>query len=118
RAGDEEAAAELVRLYEPAVRRTIRLQMRDPRLRRALDSVDICQSVLCSFFVRAALGQYDLQQPQDLCRLLAAMARNKVISQARRPHVTRRDPQAPSGEEGHDIPGAEPDPSRQAEARD
>jgi hypothetical protein len=61
RAGDADAAAELVRWYEPAIRRAVRLHLRDPRLRRILDSVDICQSVLGNFFVRAALGQFDLR---------------------------------------------------------
>src|SRR5262245_7793683 len=37
RAGDDDAAAELVRLYEPAIRREVRLRLRDPRLRRMFD---------------------------------------------------------------------------------
>ena len=37
-----------------------------------------------SFFVRASLGQYDLERPEDLARLLVRMARNKVADQARR----------------------------------
>lgn len=64
RAGDEHAAAELVRRYEPAIRLEVRLRLGDPRLRRVLDSMDICQSVLASFFVRAAVGQYDLERPE------------------------------------------------------
>ena len=47
RAGDP-AATELVRRYEPAVR----ANLVDPNLRRHFDSLDICQSVLGSFFVR------------------------------------------------------------------
>jgi hypothetical protein len=34
RAGDQEAATELVRRYEPALRRVVRLRLRDRRLRR------------------------------------------------------------------------------------
>src|SRR5262249_42592666 len=49
RGGDEAAAAELVRRYEPVVRRSARLRL-NPRLRRACDSLDICQAVLGSFF--------------------------------------------------------------------
>jgi RNA polymerase sigma factor (sigma-70 family) len=90
RAGDQSAAVEVVRRYEPAVRRVVRLQLRDPRLRRILDSMDVCQSVLASFFLRAATGQYDLNQPAQLLRLLAVMARNKVASQARTSYVMRR----------------------------
>ena len=92
RAGDQSAAIELVRRYEPAIRRVVRLQLRDPRLRRILDSMDVCQSVLASFFLRAATGQYDLNQPAQLLRLLAVMARNKVASQARRSYDAAEGP--------------------------
>jgi RNA polymerase sigma-70 factor (ECF subfamily) len=84
RAGDEDAAAELVRRYEPIIRREVRMRLTDPRLYRQLDSVDICQSVLLSFFVRAALGQYDLKHSGDLHKLLVTMARNKFATQARK----------------------------------
>src|SRR5689334_8009854 len=60
RAGDQDAATELVRQYEPAIRRVVRVRLTDTRLRAALDSMDVCQSVLATFFVRAALGQYEL----------------------------------------------------------
>ena len=63
RAGDEQAAVDLVRQYEPVIRTEVRMRLSDPRLYRTLDSMDICQSVLLSFFARAALGQYDLDRP-------------------------------------------------------
>lgn len=91
RAGDGEAAAELVRRYEPLIRREVRLHLEDRRLRRVFDSMDVCQSVLASFFVRTAAGQYDLDQPEQLLRLLVTMARNKLASAARRQHRQRRD---------------------------
>src|SRR3954454_24985367 len=91
RAGDDSAAAELVRRYEPALRLEIRLRMGDPKLRRLLDPADVCQSVLGSFFVRAALGQFDLDRPEQLMGLLITMARNKVALQARRQRTQRRD---------------------------
>ena len=52
RAGNEEAAAELVREYEPEIRREIHFRLTDPSLRRIVESVDICQSVLANFFAR------------------------------------------------------------------
>ena len=91
RAGDQRAAEELVRMYEPEIRREVRLRMRDPRLRRDFDSVDICQSVLGSFFARASLGQYDLQKPQDLIKLLVTMTRNKLVGQVRKQQTQKRD---------------------------
>jgi RNA polymerase sigma-70 factor (ECF subfamily) len=49
RSGDPDAAAELVRRYEPAIRAAIRGLMADTRLRRLFDSMDVCQTVLVSF---------------------------------------------------------------------
>lgn len=91
RAGDERAAAELVERDEPAIRRAVRVRLRDPRLRRLIESVDICQSVLATFFVRAALGQYDLENPDQLLKLLTTIARNKLAGQANRERADRRD---------------------------
>jgi len=91
RAGDEQAAAELVRHFEPVIRREVRLRLHDSRLYRLFDSMDICQSVLKSFFLRAAAGQYDLKKPSDLVKLLVAMAQNKLAFQVRKEHRQRRD---------------------------
>jgi RNA polymerase sigma-70 factor (ECF subfamily) len=91
RGGDQEAARELVQRYEPAIRRAIRFRLTDKRLARVMDSMDICQSVLASFFIRAAAGQFDIEQPDQLLKLLVAIARNKLALQARRQHRQRRD---------------------------
>jgi RNA polymerase sigma-70 factor (ECF subfamily) len=91
RAGDAEAAVELVRRYEPVVRLEVRVRLADPRLRRAFDSVDVCQSVLANFFVRAAAGDYELEKPHDLVRLLVGMARRKLAFQVRRERAQCRD---------------------------
>jgi RNA polymerase sigma factor (sigma-70 family) len=91
RAGDQEAAAELVRAYEPAIRRTVRVRLKDTRLRRQFDSMDVCQSVLASFFVRAALGQFDLERSEQLLGLLSAMVRNKVAARAAHEGADKRD---------------------------
>src|SRR5215213_9339327 len=66
RAGDAQAAEELVRQYETTIRREVRMRLREPQLRRLVDTMDICQSVLASFFVRTASGQYDLDDPRQL----------------------------------------------------
>jgi DNA-directed RNA polymerase specialized sigma24 family protein len=91
RAGDEQAAVEMVRRYEPLIRREVRLSLEDRRLCRLFDSMDVCQSVLKSFFFRTAAGQYDLDTPEQLQRLLVTMARNKLASAARGEHRQRRD---------------------------
>lgn len=91
RAGDQQAASQLVRQFEPAIRRAVRMRLTDPRLNRVLDSMDICQSVLASFFVRAAAGQFEMDKPEQLVKLLVTMARNKLLDQARKQQATRRD---------------------------
>ncbi len=91
RAGDQDAAIELIRQYEPLVRREIRMRLSDDRLRRAFDSMDICQSVFASFFARTAAGQFDLDDPTQLVKLLITMARNKLASASREENCERRD---------------------------
>ena len=83
RAGDEQAAADLVRRYEPYLRQIIRLRLTDPCLRRVFDSLDICQSVFTQFFVRMADGRFTFQDPDRLRALLETMALNKLIDRAR-----------------------------------
>jgi RNA polymerase sigma-70 factor (ECF subfamily) len=120
RAGDEWAAVELVRRYEPALRLEIRLRMRDPKLRRLLEPADLCQSVLKSFFVRAASGQYDLDGPEKLKALLLTMARNKVAQQSRRQQAQRRDVRRVVSLDATLPPmkAADPSPSRVAIGRE
>jgi RNA polymerase sigma factor (sigma-70 family) len=91
RRGDADAAAELVRKYESAIRVAVRTRLSDPRLRRQFDSMDVCQSVLASFFLRAAAGQYDLRDPAQLVALLTKMAHNKLAMRARSQYRQRRD---------------------------
>lgn len=91
RRGDAAAAEELVRRYEPLIRREVRFHLRDRRLGRLLDSMDVCQSVMASFFIRAAAGQYDLRNRGQLVSLLVEMAQHKLASAARRQYRQRRD---------------------------
>src|SRR5262245_19527743 len=114
RAGDEQAAVEVVRQFEPLIRREIRMHMEDRRLSRLFDSMDVCQSVLASFFVRAAAGQYDLGRPEQLLKLLVTMARNKLVSQVRRQSRQRRDQRraADSPQELERLVNDTPSPSR------
>ena len=117
RQGDGAAATELVRQYEPEIRRAVRVRLTDPRLRRVLDSMDVCQSVLAAFFVRVSAGQYDLHDPGQLLRLLTAMARNKVLDHARRQQARRRDQRRVDGGGGEALEAvadSTPSPSRVA----
>jgi RNA polymerase sigma factor (sigma-70 family) len=120
RAGDDAAAAELVRRYEPAIRRAVRIRQGDTRLARAFDSMDVCQSVMASFFVRAALGQYELNAPEQLLKLLATMARHKLADRVDRERAGCRDNrrvEEGDGEMGQ-VAATASSPSRQVAARE
>jgi RNA polymerase sigma-70 factor (ECF subfamily) len=119
RGGDAQAAAELVRRYESHVRVSVRVRLTDPALRRQLDTADVCQSVLASFFLRAGAGQYDLAEPSQLIALLVRMAQNKLAGQARFHRRHRRDAHQAAGLEGAaEVPAGGPGPERVAAGRD
>ena len=92
-AGDPDAADELIRHYEPEIRLEVRVRLRvqDARVRRLIDSVDITQSVLKSFFAGVALGRFAPQHPKQLVGLLVTMSRNKLLTQMRDQRRQRRD---------------------------
>jgi RNA polymerase sigma factor (sigma-70 family) len=115
RAGESDAAAELVRTYEPEIRRAVRVWATNPRMGRVLDSMDICQSVLANFFVRAAAGQFDLERPEQLLGLLVKMAKNKLRDYWRKETAERRDVRRRPGGDAEvleGVPGCQATPSR------
>jgi DNA-directed RNA polymerase specialized sigma24 family protein len=120
RAGDAQAAEELVRRYESVIRVEVRHRLSDPRLRRLFDSMDISQSVLASFFVRASTGQYELDEPAQLVKLLVGMARNKLAFQARKQRALRRDHRRVEtlDPESCDVPASDPSPSQEIAHRE
>ena len=118
RAGDPDAATDLVRRYEPAIRRVVRVRL-GGRVGALFDSMDVCQSVLGSFFLRAAAGQYAIDSPADLIKLLTVMARNKLAFQVRRARAKKRDvAREVPAEAAAEQPAATTSPSRQVAARE
>jgi RNA polymerase sigma factor (sigma-70 family) len=113
---DGAAATELVRRFSPTIRRFIRIRLRDERLRRVVTESDICQSVMASFFVRAALGQYDLESSEQLMALLTRMARNKLANQTTREGAARRDYRRVEADStgAHELMDTVPDPADEA----
>lgn len=97
RDGSSEAAAELLRRYESELRIMARVRLTDPSMRRVMDSMDICQSIMANFFVRAASGDFELDTPEQLMKLLATMFRNKVVTLARKQRAQRRDVRRTAG---------------------
>ena len=91
RDGDHAAAATFVHEFEPALQREVRLLLTDERLRRLLTTSDICQSAFALFFLRYRAGQFDLESPEQLFGLLAALARNRLRVHRRRQQAGKRD---------------------------
>lgn len=120
RRGETAAAESLVRRYESAIRIAVRTRLLDPALRRHFDTVDICQSVLASFFLRAATGQFYLEDSSQLVALLCKMARNKLAMHARRHMQACRDlRRVVSPADGSiDRPSGAPQPDRVAIGRE
>jgi RNA polymerase sigma factor (sigma-70 family) len=95
--------------------------MTDPRLRRVLDSLDICQSVFAKFFIRISLGEFDLNHPGELAALLSAMARNKLLDHVRRLQSLKRDQRRMTADGDQDlagVAGSANDPAEIAANRD
>jgi RNA polymerase sigma factor (sigma-70 family) len=89
--GDQEAAAELVRHYQPHVHRFVRFRLAGWRLRRQIDSLDVCQAVFGDFFARLSQGGLRLESPRQLLALLLTMARNVLCNNVQQQHAARRD---------------------------
>ena len=109
RAGEQDAATELLRRYEPQVRRLIRVRLTDPQLRRVFDSADIFQSVFYDFLVKVIEGRYDPQEPGQFIKLLRKMANNKIIDKASSPAHRRAAPDGAA--QLHGLLGNEDTPS-------
>jgi RNA polymerase sigma-70 factor (ECF subfamily) len=109
----------LVRRYEPTIRVEVRAHLTDPSLYRLFDSMDICQSVLAGFFARAAAGDYELDSPRQLLKLLVGITRRKVAFQARKHRSQRRDHRRVlrSGLEDVEVCDHAPPPDRLAEGQ-
>jgi RNA polymerase sigma-70 factor (ECF subfamily) len=122
RAGDEEAARELLGRYEAEVRLVVRRQL--PRLLRSrFDSLDFLQSVWGSFFQRVRTGPTEFQDSRHLVGFLARAAKNKVIDEYRRAasqkqDMHREEPIWSDGDRPRDLPAADDTPSQVAEAHE
>jgi RNA polymerase sigma-70 factor (ECF subfamily) len=53
--------------------------------------MDVCQSVMANFFQRVTAGQFDIETPEQLVKLLARMARNRLIDVVRKEQADKRD---------------------------
>ena len=83
--GDDDGAVEAkLREMDPFLRRVIRMRLLDGRLRRAVGTTDILQSLLKDFLRRPAAGEPAETSSAHLCAYLAAAVRHKVQTRLRK----------------------------------
>jgi RNA polymerase sigma-70 factor (ECF subfamily) len=93
RAGDERAEAAAAEIFNRFAGRLIGLAARhlDERLRQKVGPEDVMQSVLKSFFVRQAAGQYDLADWDGLWSMLVVITLRKCGHKAEHFRAACRD---------------------------
>jgi RNA polymerase sigma-70 factor (ECF subfamily) len=82
--GDEAAVEAILQEMDPFLRRVIRMRLVDGRLRRAVDTTDILQSLLKDFLRQPAAGDPAETSSAQLCAYLAAAVRHKVQTRLRK----------------------------------
>ncbi len=96
RTGDPEAARLLFERYVDRLVAVARRRLSQPLTSR-VDPEDIVQSVFRTFFGRLKGGQFQLDQQNDLCKLLVRITVNKTLRQVAFQKAAKRDP----GQEAH-----------------
>lgn len=91
KAGDDSAATELVQYYEPEIRRYVRFRMTSSSVRRFVDSLDICQSVLARFFCALNNEDVEIADAQKLKAFLIQIAQNRIYDAVAWQHAQKRD---------------------------
>jgi RNA polymerase sigma-70 factor (ECF subfamily) len=114
--GDDDAAEQVFRAYEPYLRMVIRRQL-SPPLRAKFDSLDVVQSVwvhLLSSFRQAGLRFADAAH---LRAFLVQLTRHRFIDRLRRHrHVLQREQPLGPGDFEESLLAGDPQPSDVAEA--
>ena len=96
-AGDQNAAVEL---YDRYCERLLALARRriSQRLASRVDPEDVVQSVFRTFFDRAKAGKFTIEDPDDVCKLLARITLHKTLRQVAFHKAAKRDPSAETGQ--------------------
>jgi DNA-directed RNA polymerase specialized sigma24 family protein len=114
RQGHPEAVAELVKRFEPKIHQAIRRPLSYFSLGREFDPHDISQVVLAKFFLQNLASRCELNESEQLVRLLVRMAKNKIRDELRKRRAQRRKRPLDGVEnEGvlHALPSGESTPS-------
>ncbi len=77
RRGDDDAATELYLRYADRLR-ALATHQTSSQLQQRVDADDMVQSVFRTFFRRAAIGQYDIPEGDELWKLLLVIGLNKI----------------------------------------
>ena len=119
RRGDESAAGELVLRYERAVLRAVRSRL-GQNLRRAMDSMDVVQSVHQSLLLGLRSQRFDMDSPGQLIALAVVMVQRKIARHWRKIKrlPTQGETAGSSGGTLNGISGDEPPPADLAIAGD
>jgi DNA-directed RNA polymerase specialized sigma24 family protein len=89
--GDEHASSALFSHFSPRVLRVARMKLSSPTLRQRVDETDICQSVFSEFFAGLREGQFSVDTPEDLQRLLLDITHKCVLRQVQKHSAGKRD---------------------------
>ncbi len=95
--GDEDAARQLFDRYAEQLMLLARKRI-SHRLTSRIDAEDILQSVFRTFFHRAKQGQFHLEDPDDVCKLLARITVHKTFRQIAFHKRAKRDPGQETGQ--------------------
>jgi RNA polymerase sigma-70 factor (ECF subfamily) len=103
--GEQDAATELYRRYAERLL-TLATNQTAADLAPRIDAEDIVQSVFRTFFRRAALGEYELPEGDELWKLFLVIGLNKVRAVAAHHRAGKRDVRATTG--GEALSGTSP----------
>ena len=88
--GNPSVAAELDCRYRQRLCGLVQAAM-DGNIRRREDPEDVVQTVLRTYFRRAALGEFHIADSSDLWALLAKITRRKILKRVEYHHAAKRD---------------------------
>jgi RNA polymerase sigma factor (sigma-70 family) len=116
-AGDDSAAQELYRIYEPYLRKVVRRQL--PRqLRSKFDSQDVVQSVWAHLLRGFREADWHFASPAQLRAFLATVTRRRLTDRVRHFHVAKEHERSIAAQEATALPGSIPRPSEVVRADD
>jgi RNA polymerase sigma-70 factor (ECF subfamily) len=98
RAGNEDAARQL---FDKYMERLVALARRriSQRMASRVDPEDIVQSVFRTFFGRLRAGQFEIEDQDDLCKLLMRITVHKTLRQVAFHRAAKRNPALEKGQQ-------------------